>query len=288
VQRALERLTAHLTRMGATVVPIYLPDDGRGEKQGVDDYLLEHTPEELRHLAGSLPKAPVPVVELLDEPPMTLGRPLAILDGRAYAATWLYVKTTTTVTLDKEGKVVIFDPPRVETQRKLFVVRDDGMIFGPGGQSSLESLQAEDGIAWSDLDTDFVRDSQCWRAAAVKRYRAGQRPSAADVFRRLTEFYDHFMAFERSVSTPGRHVRAVGRPLVDDVVRGRLRRPCPTPGRTAIRQRQDEVGDHMVADGVPRGSGQRRLIVRGDPRPCGPRRDARRRRRGGAGRSEAV
>jgi hypothetical protein len=201
VQRALERLTAHLTRMGAIVVPIFLPDDGEGGKIGIDDYLLTHTTDDVRGLVGTVPKPPAPVVELLDEPPLALERPLAILDGRAYAATWLYARTTTTATVDREGKVQIFDPPRVETRRGLFVVRDDGLIHGAGAERSLEQLRADDGIDWGALDTDFVRDGQCWRSGAVRRYRAGHRPSAGDVFGRLVELYDHFMAFERSVST---------------------------------------------------------------------------------------
>jgi hypothetical protein len=199
VQRALERITAHLTRMGAIVSPIYLPDSADGGKVGVDDYLLNH--EDLKPLIGAAPTPPAPVVDLLDEPPLTLSRPLAIVNGRAYAATWLYAKTTTTATVDKEGKVQIYDPPRVETRRELYVVRDDGMISGPGAQRSLDALQAEDGIDWSELYTDFVRDGQCWRTPALKRYRSGGRPFAADVFARLVGLYNHFMAFERSVST---------------------------------------------------------------------------------------
>jgi hypothetical protein len=200
VQRALERLTAHLTRMGATATPIYLPDDGSGGKVGVDDYLLTHSAEDLKGLVGTSPRLPAPVVELLDEPPLMLGRPLEIVNGRAYGTTWLWTKTTTTTALGDDGKLMIFDPPRVETKRRLFIIRDDGVIFGAGAERSLESLQDDEGIAWRTLDTDFVRDDLVWRTPAVKRYRAGQRPDVASVFERLVGLYDHFMAFERSVA----------------------------------------------------------------------------------------
>src|SRR6185369_15169732 len=59
VQRALERLSAHLTRMGAIVSPIYLPDAADGGKVGVDDYLLTH--EDLTPLIGTAPKPPSPI-----------------------------------------------------------------------------------------------------------------------------------------------------------------------------------------------------------------------------------
>jgi len=200
VQRALERLTAHLTRMGATVTPIYLPDDGEGGKVGVDDYLLTHPVEDLKGLAGTSPRVPAPVVELLDEPPLMLGRPLEIVSGRAYGATWLWTKTTTTTTIGDDGKIIVFDPPRVEQRRQLFIVRDDGTIFGSGAEHSLESLQDDEGIAWRTLDTDFVRDDLVWRTPAVKRYRAGRKPDVLSMFERLVGLYDHFMAFERSVA----------------------------------------------------------------------------------------
>jgi len=33
--------------------------------------------------------------ELVEQPPAALGRPLAMVDGRAYAAAWPYVRPTT-------------------------------------------------------------------------------------------------------------------------------------------------------------------------------------------------
>jgi hypothetical protein len=200
VHDALRRMLAHLERMGATVRPIYLPENGQGGKVGVDDYLLDHTVEELRALPAAPPPIPAPVVTLLDEPPLRLARPLAIVDGRAYAATWLWTQTTTTTTVDKDGQIQVLDPPRIDRSRELFIVRDDGRLYGPGADRSLVALQQEDGIEWADLDTDAVLDTQCWRTRAVLRYRDGSRPEAASVFRRLVVLFDYFMAFERSVA----------------------------------------------------------------------------------------
>lgn len=71
VRAALDRLTEHLQRRGATVNAVYLPGGSDG-KVGVDDYLLTHTSDELKALVqqpATAPKAAVPTVELLDGAP---------------------------------------------------------------------------------------------------------------------------------------------------------------------------------------------------------------------------
>lgn len=51
VAMAAERLAVILERRGAKVRIVQLPDRGDGAKMGLDDYLLEHEPAELRELA---------------------------------------------------------------------------------------------------------------------------------------------------------------------------------------------------------------------------------------------
>ncbi|MDP4280395.1 MAG: DUF3854 domain-containing protein [Dehalococcoides mccartyi] len=50
VRKALEHLGEHLSRKGATILVVYLPQEGN-QKVGIDDYLLNHTLEEARKLA---------------------------------------------------------------------------------------------------------------------------------------------------------------------------------------------------------------------------------------------
>ncbi|MCF7634605.1 MAG: DNA primase [Dehalococcoides mccartyi] len=50
VRKALENLGEHLNRKGATILVVYLPQEGH-QKVGIDDYLLKHTLEEARKLA---------------------------------------------------------------------------------------------------------------------------------------------------------------------------------------------------------------------------------------------
>jgi hypothetical protein len=198
VRAALDRLTEHLRRKGATVVPVYLPPGPDGRKVGVDDYLLAHSVAELEALAAAPrpeAKPAPPAIELLDEAPADLRRPLALIDGHAYAATWLWIKRTVTEALDRDGQVVRLDPPRVEKARALFVVRDDGVVLGPGEAQDLEDLGIE------VILPEVPPDSKLWRARSVAAYRRGLRPDVADVFRRLVRAYDHFLDFGPSLGT---------------------------------------------------------------------------------------
>jgi hypothetical protein len=198
VRKALERLTEHLRRKGAVVTVVALPVGPGGAKIGVDDYLVGHSVDELQALARvprEATKAPQPTVELLDAMPGSLAQPLALIDERAYAATWLPVQERTDVYLDpKSGELVRYAEPRIVLDRRLFVVRDDGRLFGDGGDESLAALGLEVRLS------DPPRQERLWRTPAVKAYRAGVRPDPAGVFRRVAGVYDRFIDFSRSVA----------------------------------------------------------------------------------------
>jgi hypothetical protein len=194
VRAALDRLTAHLERKGAVVRAVYLPV---GDAKGVDDYLLSHTADELRALLEAprpAPRATPPQVELLDAAPLALARPLALIDGHGYAATWLYTRRTITESQRKDGEIVRHDPPIEEVARELFVMRDDGMLFGPGGDAPLDQLGLD-----VRLPT-IPRDGKLWRAAGVQAYRGDRRPNPADVFARIRAVYDHYIDFAQSLA----------------------------------------------------------------------------------------
>jgi hypothetical protein len=197
VQKALARLTEHLQRKGAQVNAVYLPPGGDGAKCGVDDYLLSHTVADLQALVTAPrpePKAAAPMVELLDEPPSTLNRPLALVGDTAYAATWPWVKKTINEELGKDGQVVRLDPPKVVNTRELFVVQQNGRIYGSGGDKPLEELGVEVHLP------EIPRDEKLWRASGVKAYHRGERPNYADVFQRVATVYDHYLDFNLSVA----------------------------------------------------------------------------------------
>lgn len=144
------------------------------------------------------PQPALPTIELLDAPPPVMRRPLALVDGRAYAAAWLYVRVTSTEGRDKDGHVIKHDPPLVQTGSRLFVVRDDGVLFGDDGAGGDAPLD--------DLGLDVVlperpHPSRTWSTQGVKTYRAGKRPHPATVFNQVAEVVSRFVDFDRSLAS---------------------------------------------------------------------------------------
>lgn len=199
VRQALERLTEHLKRKGAFVQVIYLPPLPDGRRAGVDDWFVAtgNSVVDLAALAeGPRPQidpAP-PDVELLDDAPATMTRPLALIDGRAYAATWAHVRVTVRETRNKQGDIVRHDPPIKLTERRPFIVRDDGVIFGDGGQQSLDKLGIDIHLPEAPPAEKLLS------TPALKKYAAGYRPEPPDVFERMTAIIDRFIDFERSLA----------------------------------------------------------------------------------------
>jgi hypothetical protein len=198
IRSARRRLVEHLQRRRAHVAALYLPPGPKGVKVGVDDYLAAgHTLDELMALVEAprpAPRPAPPIVKLLDVAPRTLHRPLALLDGRAYAATWLYAEETQTETVDRHGEVVRLDPPRVTRSRRLFVVRDDGIIFGGGADHPLDDL----GLDVSLPEVPPV--DRLWTTEGVIAYRAARHPEPAVAFERVTAVVDRFIDFDRSLA----------------------------------------------------------------------------------------
>jgi len=197
VHQALDRMRDHLQRKGAHVTAAYLPQRD-GHKLGVDDWLAEgHTLDELEGLVEPIreaPKAATPSVELLDEVPAEMRRPLSMIGDHAYAAAWLPCRVTETERETAKGDVIILNPPEIRDEIRLFVVRDDGVIFGEGGDQTLDEL----GFVVTLPEVPPARDTLTTRAA--KGYRAGERPDPVHVFSRVVDVVDRFIDFERSLS----------------------------------------------------------------------------------------
>lgn len=195
VRQALDRLTEHLQRKGAHVTAVYLPH-ADGTKVGVDDYLLSHTVQELEGLIDAprpQPQPAAPIVELLDDPPMMLTRPLTLINGRAYAATWLWTKTTVRELAKSDGTVEKLSEPCITEAPHLFVVRGDGVVFGDGVDCPMSELGMIIRLA------DKPPDDLLWTTKGVKAYRRGKRPNPSDVFTQVAKVYDHFLDFSRSL-----------------------------------------------------------------------------------------
>jgi hypothetical protein len=198
VRQALIRFTDHLKRKGAAVAHVYLPPLAPG-KTGVDDWLVATGKgvDDLVALAQGPrpePQPAPPTVVLLDEAPARMTRPLALVNGRAYAATWCHVQITERETQKKDGTIVRHDPPRQSTEKRLFIVRDDGVIFGDGGHLPWEQLGLEVLLPETPLAERLLS------APALKGYAAGYRPTATAVFQQIQEVISRFIDFDHSLA----------------------------------------------------------------------------------------
>lgn len=197
VRKALDRLTEHLQRKGATVGAVYLPGGANG-KVGVDDWLNSgHTVDELSGLVEAprpIPKAAPPRVELLDMAPLVIRRPLALIEGKSYAAAWPFVKMIIFERTGNDGKVYRLSQPEEKTERQLHVIQGDGQIFGPGGMPFTAM-----GIDAHLPETPLAE--KLWSTPGIKRFLAGERPNPLDVFGRVKAVIDRFMDFELSLAS---------------------------------------------------------------------------------------
>ena len=139
-------------------------------------------------------------VDLLDTAPHTLRRPLALVDGHGYAATWASIRRTEYAGHDKHGKRVQHRTPVVEESRALVILRDDAALFSDVDLSSAGECQSLAKLGLSvELPVEPPPD-KTWSGAGIKRYLAGERPDAANVFRRTQSVVNRFLDFDRSLA----------------------------------------------------------------------------------------
>jgi hypothetical protein len=147
---------------------------------------------------GSSDTAPIITTDLLDSQPAMIRRPLALVEGRGYATTWCKVRIRTTRSVNAAGDVTEHNPPLVKVDGRLVVVTDDGRYFADGGGIDGARPLGELGLPVSLPATP--PPGREWSGAGVKRYIAGDRPAAAEVFARVVQAVDHFIDFERSLA----------------------------------------------------------------------------------------
>jgi hypothetical protein len=125
--------------------------------------------------AAEMAGTPVQPFEILDAAPESIARPMSLVEGNGYAATWVY---------GRPGG------------RTLVIVRDDGAVF------SNESIPGAEPIRQLGLTVrlpEVIEDSKAWSGAGLKRFLSGERPRPLEVFGRVVETVNHFMDFDRSL-----------------------------------------------------------------------------------------
>lgn len=201
VRQAMERLTEIIQRKGATVSAIYLPNHPSGAKWGVDDWVASgHDLKDLEVLAElprPIPQAALPTIELLDEPSPIITRPLCLIGKYAYATTWLPVRMTRREGVDKEGNLLIHKPPLVEEKLSLFIIRNDGQVFGEVSDGRTTRPLNELGLTANFHE--IVPVEKRWSTRGVRAYIQGQRPNPVDTFLKIVDVVNRFIDFDRSM-----------------------------------------------------------------------------------------
>ena len=205
IQKISKPLIDYLQGQGASVGVAYIPLDAQKGRIGVDEWLaLGHTKDELLNLVQAPKPAPQPaqdIVELLDDAPLTIKRPLTLLDGHAYASTWLHFSVTRSETLDKKGQIIQHNPPTRTNEKRHIIIRNDGKIFG--SKKPLEELGVDIHLP------EIPPDDRLWSARGVKSFAKGNRPNPLDVFNRIVAVIDKFIDFDRSLASQRTMAEAV-------------------------------------------------------------------------------
>ena len=124
--------------------------------------------------------APVGQARIIDRAPHVIGRPLCLIEGRAYAVNAVWVKQ-----------------PDGQSQEVTIVVRDDGQIFTDAAipdAKPISELEYPIGIH------EMPRRDRLWSGTGVNRYLEERGPAPADTFHRIVAVVDRFMDFDRSLA----------------------------------------------------------------------------------------
>lgn len=135
-----------------------------------------------------------PLEELLDEPPAEMRRPLSLVGGRAYAAIWPHVRVPSPQHQNSTNGGSGQAKHKVTVEQRLMVVRDDGRVFGAGGDHPLDDL---------GIDVRLPEPPQAerqWSTGGVKSYRQGHRPDPGEVFNKVADVIDRFIDFDHSLA----------------------------------------------------------------------------------------
>ena len=149
---------------------VYLPPVA-GKKVGVDDYLVAgHTLQDLEALIEAprlKPEPAKPVIELL----LRLRKPYlgcwpGLMD-MPMPLTWLPLKITITEYVNRQGEIERVAQPQPKYEQRLFVMRDDGVLFGDTIDPQVKALP-ELGIDIAPMDKP--PDHLLWNVAGVTAY----------------------------------------------------------------------------------------------------------------------
>ena len=154
--KIFQRLTAHLAQKSSQTKAVDLTKVIGDLSKGIGDWLSDgHTVQELEMAiegsqASASPQAPI--YTILEDDGLEMKRPLCLIDGKAYAASWVKIRKKS-----EEGS---------EEYKAMVIIREDGKIFG--GNDPLENIGFEIHLL-QPVDSQRV-----WSGAGVKQFQRGE------------------------------------------------------------------------------------------------------------------
>lgn len=140
------------------------------------------------------PSIPPVAVRIIGEPPPQLTRPLGLVRGKAYAATWPHSEVIINQQEDERGKVVKLIPPKVIIGPCLHIIGEDGSVHPQPAQAEVAMLPFHVTVG------DSPPADRTWSYNGVKAYAAGSHPSPLAAFVRVQRVLNHFVDFDGSLA----------------------------------------------------------------------------------------
>jgi hypothetical protein len=132
-----------------------------------------------------------PIYQILDETPLVMRKPLAIIGDHAYAAFWPHVKVI--MPSDEDDQNVQQASAKSKQTRQLCIVRSDGAIFG-GGRRPMSDLKFD--VALKEIPLD----DKLWSPKSAKAFGGTELVNPCEVFNQVADVIDRFIDFDRSLA----------------------------------------------------------------------------------------
>jgi hypothetical protein len=133
-----------------------------------------------------------PIYQILDETPLVMRKPLAIIGDHAYAAFWPHVKVIMPVRDDEDSPEQARTLQLEKPKRQMLVVRSDGEIFG--ADRPLSELKFEVALKETPLD------DKLWSPQSAKAFARHELVDPCEAFKQVADVIDRFIDFDRSLA----------------------------------------------------------------------------------------
>jgi hypothetical protein len=134
-----------------------------------------------------------PIYQILDETPLVMRKPLAIIGDHAYAAFWPHVKVIMPADGDHNAHEGNQTGTIAKPTRQLCIVRSDGEIYG-GGRRPMPDLKFD--VALKEIPLD----DKLWSPKSAKNFKRAELVNPCEVFNQVADVIDRFIDFDRSLA----------------------------------------------------------------------------------------